>query len=186
MCSSDLADLNAGRFSAGEYKRIAKGGKEVWINASYNPIMDASGKPFKVVKYATDITETVKMKVGMAMLDCAPFNVMLADKNRIITYVNPSSLATLKKLQQYLPVPAEKVLGSNIDIFHKNPLHQQKIVGDKNNLPRKTVIQLGPESADLLVSPIFDQSGTFLGPMVTWEVITEKLETERKIGRAHV
>ena len=39
-----------------EYKRIAKGGREIWIQASYNPILDLNGKPFKVVKYATDIT----------------------------------------------------------------------------------------------------------------------------------
>ncbi len=48
--------LSAGKFDAGQYKRIAKGGKEIWIQASYNPIMDANNKPFKVVKYATDIT----------------------------------------------------------------------------------------------------------------------------------
>ncbi len=48
--------LNEGTFDAGEYKRIGKGGKEVWIQASYNPIMDDTGKPFKVVKYATDVT----------------------------------------------------------------------------------------------------------------------------------
>jgi methyl-accepting chemotaxis protein len=51
-------DLNAGQYQIAEYKRIGKGGKEVWIQASYNPILDASGKPFKVVKYATDITGT--------------------------------------------------------------------------------------------------------------------------------
>ena len=49
-------NLAAGKFDAGEYKRIGKGGEEVWIQASYNPIMDAAGKPFKVVKYATNIT----------------------------------------------------------------------------------------------------------------------------------
>lgn len=49
--------LNRGEYNSGEYKRIGKGGKEVWIQASYNPIMDLNGKPFKVVKYATDITE---------------------------------------------------------------------------------------------------------------------------------
>jgi methyl-accepting chemotaxis protein len=50
-------ELRRGEYQADEFKRIAKGGKEVWIQASYNPIMDADGKPFKVVKYATDITE---------------------------------------------------------------------------------------------------------------------------------
>ncbi|MFW0777541.1 MAG: PAS domain-containing protein [Rickettsiales bacterium] len=51
------AKLNRGEFEAGEYKRLAKGGREIWIQASYNPIFDMNGKPFKVVKYATDITE---------------------------------------------------------------------------------------------------------------------------------
>ncbi|WP_052162565.1 PAS domain S-box protein [Aquabacterium sp. NJ1] len=49
--------LNRGEFDAGEYKRIGKDGKEVWIQASYNPVLDAQGKPIKVVKYATDITQ---------------------------------------------------------------------------------------------------------------------------------
>ena len=50
------ADLAAGNFAAAQYRRFGKNGKEVWINASYNPILDAKGKPFKVVKFATDIT----------------------------------------------------------------------------------------------------------------------------------
>ena len=49
--------LNRGEFEAGEFKRIAKGGKEVWILASYNPVLDEKGNPFKVVKFATDVTE---------------------------------------------------------------------------------------------------------------------------------
>ncbi|WP_374381113.1 PAS domain-containing protein [Dongia sp.] len=50
------ARLNRGEFQAAQYKRIGKGGKEVWIEASYNPILDRSGKPYKVVKYATDVS----------------------------------------------------------------------------------------------------------------------------------
>ena len=49
--------LRRGEFSSGEYKRLGKGGREVWIQASYNPIFDLNGHPFKVVKYATDITQ---------------------------------------------------------------------------------------------------------------------------------
>ena len=51
------ARLNRGQFDAGEFKRIAKGGREIWILASYNPIFDEAGKPFKVVKFATDVTQ---------------------------------------------------------------------------------------------------------------------------------
>lgn len=56
------ACLNRGEYQSGEYKRVGKGGKEIWIQASYNPIMDLNGKPFKVVKYATDITEQTRMR----------------------------------------------------------------------------------------------------------------------------
>src|ERR1700731_2519818 len=51
------ANLNRGEYQSAEYKRVGKGGKEVWILASYNPILDEKGKPFKVVKFATDVSE---------------------------------------------------------------------------------------------------------------------------------
>jgi methyl-accepting chemotaxis protein len=51
--------LGRGIYDQGQYKRIGKGGKEIWIQASYNPILDASDKPVKIVKYATDITEQI-------------------------------------------------------------------------------------------------------------------------------
>ena len=50
-------DLGHGKFQAGEFLRIGRGGKVVWIQASYNPIFDANGKPYRVVKFASDITE---------------------------------------------------------------------------------------------------------------------------------
>jgi methyl-accepting chemotaxis protein len=50
------AALKRGEFQAREFKRIAKGGREIWIQASYNPLLNGRGKPFKVVKFATDIT----------------------------------------------------------------------------------------------------------------------------------
>jgi len=52
--------LGRGEYDSGQYKRFGKNGKEIWIQASYNPILDMNGKPFKVVKYATDVTATVK------------------------------------------------------------------------------------------------------------------------------
>ena len=52
--------LRAGEFKSAEFKRIDKNSRDVWIQATYNPIFDASGRPFKVVKFATDITAEVK------------------------------------------------------------------------------------------------------------------------------
>ncbi|CAM3014271.1 Biofilm dispersion protein BdlA [Methylobacterium mesophilicum] len=54
------AALAAGEFQSAEYRRIGKDGREVWIQATYNPINDASGRPVKVVKFATDITAQVR------------------------------------------------------------------------------------------------------------------------------
>ncbi|MFC3682444.1 PAS domain-containing protein [Hydrogenophaga luteola] len=59
--------LGRGEYDAGQYKRITKGGQEIWIQASYNPIMDTNGKPFKVVKYATDVTAQVRAAAMLAL-----------------------------------------------------------------------------------------------------------------------
>jgi methyl-accepting chemotaxis protein len=57
--------LRRGEYDAGQYKRIGKGGREVWIQASYNPILDAKGKPYKVVKFASDVTAQVNLAQQM-------------------------------------------------------------------------------------------------------------------------
>ncbi|WP_417844753.1 PAS domain S-box protein [Thalassospira sp.] len=62
------ATLRSGDFLESNYKRIAKDGKEVWINASYNPVLDLNGKPFKVVKFASDITLQVHARGVLAGL----------------------------------------------------------------------------------------------------------------------
>lgn len=62
------ADLARGEFKAAQYRRIGKSGKEVWIEASYNPIFDMNGKPFKVVKYATDITAQIDLLKNVKIL----------------------------------------------------------------------------------------------------------------------
>ena len=60
--------LKRGDYQAGQYKRLGKGGREVWIQASYNPILDAAGRPIKVIKFATDITEQVKALANLQRL----------------------------------------------------------------------------------------------------------------------
>jgi len=57
------AKLNRGEFDSGEYKRLGNGGREIWLEASYNPILDTEGRPVKVIKYATDITEKKELQL---------------------------------------------------------------------------------------------------------------------------
>lgn len=148
-----------------------------------SPIYDEQGKYAGPMVTWSVVTEKLHLETEQAriksMVENAPINIMMADKDLNITFMNPASTQTLHKLAQYLPVPVAKVVGSSVDVFHKNPAHQRKILSDPKNLPVKAQIQLGPETADLLVSPIFDGEGRYLGPMVTWELVTERLKLIR-------
>ena len=177
-------NLNQGKHDSGRYKRIGKGGKEIWIEASYNPILDLNGNPYKVIKFATDITKAVEQEFinqrYASMSDSSPINTMFADRDLVIRYINKASLETLRTIEHLLPVKAHEVVGQSVDIFHKDPAHQRGLLKDDSLLPRQANIQLDTETLDLRVSPIYDNNGSYLGPMVTWELITKKLEAEQR------
>jgi methyl-accepting chemotaxis protein len=116
-----------------------------------------------------------------SMTENMPINVIYADRELKIRYMNPASVQQLKALEQYLPIKVEEIVGRSVDIFHKQPEHQRRILSDPKNLPHRAQIHVGPETLDLLVSAIYDQDKNYIGPMVTWEVITAKLEMERRI-----
>ena len=169
-------ELNAGKYQTGQFKQISKSGKDVWVQASYNPIFDGKGKPFKVVQYATDVTAVKNLELestrAVGMVENSPLNIMFADREFKITYINSASVKTLKTIEHLLPVRADQVIGQSIDIFHKKPENQRRILSDHKNLPHRANIQVGPETLDLMVSPIFDREKNYLGAMVAWEVIT--------------
>jgi methyl-accepting chemotaxis protein len=166
--------LAAGIPQRGEFKRLNKQGKEIWISASYTPVKDDSGKVLTVLKIASDITELKSLANMKQMVDLSPINTMMATKDGLLIYMNENSRKTLKTLEKYLPERVENLIGKSIDIFHKNPEHQRKIIGDERNLPMRSKIHVGPEILDLLVSPITDSTGKYIGPMVTWEIITQR------------
>ncbi len=177
------SSLKAGKAQAAEYLRFGKGGKQVWIQASYNPILDADGRPMKVVKYATDITEAKNRALEAMKLkqvvENAPINLMFCDTDLTVQYANPASRGALQRLQRYLPIAADRVVGQSIDIFHKNPAHQRKMLADPRNLPHRARIQVGDEHLDLMVAAITSPSGEYLGPMLTWDIVTEKVAAEK-------
>ncbi|MCZ4499412.1 MAG: chemotaxis protein [Marmoricola sp.] len=119
-----------------------------------------------------------------SMMENSPTNMMFADRDFVITYMNPASLETLSRLEQHLPVKAADVVGSSLDIFHQTPAYQRGILVDDANLPRRANINLGPEVLDLLVSAIRDDKGEYIGAMATWEVVTDRLRGEREVAEA--
>ena len=115
------------------------------------------------------------------MVDKMPINILMCDpENFNIMLQNETSLKTLRTIEHLLPIKADEVMGSCIDVFHKNPAHQRSLLSDPNNLPHNARIMLGDEHLDLRVSAIVDNNDNYLGPMVSWSVITQQVELINK------
>jgi methyl-accepting chemotaxis protein len=115
---------------------------------------------------------------------------MFCDRDLILRYLNKASRKTLRTLQQYLPVPVDKIVGNSIHIFHKSPPNIDRILGAKqhhgtNQLPHKATIPLGPVKLDLNVEPMTNERGEYVGAVVMWGVSTQQtLEALRKAQEA--
>ncbi|WP_321929579.1 methyl-accepting chemotaxis protein [Paraburkholderia guartelaensis] len=90
--------LDRGEFDRGEYRRLGRGGREIWINASYNPVIDDSGRPYKVIKFATDITaakqQHAEYEGRLRAIDKAQA-VIEFDTGGIVLHANQNFLDTL-------------------------------------------------------------------------------------------
>ncbi|MFM7035356.1 MAG: methyl-accepting chemotaxis protein [Planctomycetia bacterium] len=177
------ARLRAGEFVNGEFGRITKSGSRVWIWGSYSPILGERGEVKGLVKYALDITAQVERREAdlalqqryWQMVENTSVRLILADRTGTIVYMNPASLSALRKLERLLPCRADEIVGRSFDIFHKRPEHQRAIVANPDNMPHRAKFPLGDEWLDLTASAVMDRNGEFMGPMVTWEVITEQV-----------
>jgi len=118
------------------------------------------------------------------MVDDMPTNVMTVDVNDDlkINYINNTSIKTLSTLHEHLPIKAEEMMGQSIDIFHKNPEFQRKLLANPANLPHRAKIQVGPEKMQLLISGIYNNKKDYIGAMLTWEVITAKESMGENVG----
>jgi methyl-accepting chemotaxis protein len=114
------------------------------------------------------------------MVDNAPINLLYADLDLKIQYMNARAEQTLKRLEAHLPIKVNQMVGHSIDIFHKAPEHQRRILADPRNLPRTATINVGPELFELNISAMLDHNGKYIGPMITWEVVTEKVEMAKR------
>ncbi len=159
--------------------KIDIGGEILDLQAS--AIFDRRGRyigPMLTWSVITEAEETAQRTARlMRMLDEMPINVMLANKDSlVIEYANKTSIDTLRGLQSLIPVPVDKLVGTCIDIFHKNPSHQRKLLADASNLPYSTKITLGEETLDLRAVAIMDDDGQYMAPMLTWSIATDRVK----------
>ena len=126
-------DLRKGMFRSDQYKRIGKGGREVYIQATYNPIMDSSGNPVKVVKFATDLTAQVKedlhRKETQIKIDTELQAIMeqVTDASKLASSAAASSFQASSNVQA-VAAGAEQMTAS-VDEISRQVQHASEITG---------------------------------------------------------
>ncbi len=145
-------------------------------------------KDNKLTDSVVSLNETgdaaTELEKFQSMMDSMPVNVMVADSETLdITYVNKTSIETLRPLEHLLPVKADDLLGACIDIFHKNPAHQRQLLANPANLPHKALIKLGHETLDLLVTAIYDKNGKYVAPCLVWSAATDAVKRDAAVER---
>ncbi len=124
--------LGRGEYSAGEYRRLAKDGSEIWIQASYNPIFDPSGNPFKVVKYATNITDQVNARHetdrvgGIVDSNLSQILESVTDANVQATTIASASTQTLQTVQS-VAATVEEFQASSQEIARNMEISQSEV-----------------------------------------------------------
>ncbi len=183
--------LGRGESEAGQFKRVGKGGKEVWIQASYNPVVDGKGRPFKVVKFGMDITQQHELASKSALfntaLDSATANVMVADNDLNIIYMNEAArvLMTANQAEFRKDLPnfdASRLVGTNIDGFHKNPAHQRQMIAGLTKTFTSN-LKLGGRTMRIIATPVVDAHGKRQGTIVEWADRTQEIALEQQAER---
>lgn len=120
-------------------------------------------------------------------LDVCDTNVMIADTQFNIVYMNSAVLNMMRTAEADLKkdisgFDASRLLGANIDVFHKHPQHQRQLL-DRLNSTYRTQIKAGGRTFSLIASPITDGEGKRLGTVVEWDDQTERLALELERDR---
>lgn len=133
----------------------------------------------------SDITTRLQ---GALDQSATPF--IMIDRDFVITYANNATFTLLKKHQdvfqkKWHQFSADKdaILGACIDMFHKNPAHQRKILDDPSNLPWKADIKIEHLIFELNVTAINDASGKYIGNSLEWQDVTQMREQENKAAQ---
>lgn len=154
------------------------------LDLNVNAVVTPSGEFAAIVVNWEEISELKRLSAEVErmrqMVENAPINIIRANTDFVIDYMNAASMSTLRRLEHLLPVKVDQIVGYSIDIFHRHPEHQRKLLSDPKNLPYKAKFRLGSETIALQAAAILDEKGKYLGPMVTWEVITHQVANEAR------
>ncbi|MCX5747137.1 MAG: methyl-accepting chemotaxis protein [Proteobacteria bacterium] len=115
------------------------------------------------------------------LVETAPLNILYADRDLNLSYMNPAAKETLATLQAHLPISVGQMLGKPVDIFPQHGAKERQRLADPRALPHRARLRYGGETVELLASAIHDDAGAQIGVMMTLEVITAKLAAEQLV-----
>ncbi|MGP9820384.1 methyl-accepting chemotaxis protein [Salinarimonas sp. NSM] len=153
------------------------------------PVFDARGRYTHASLTWNVVTKVLEKEAEtqrlLQMIDEMPIAVMTCDPVDFkINYLNKTSRETLKRIEQHLPIKVDQMMGSTVDVFHKNPSHQHGILRDPSRLPMNANIRVGPETLNLKVNAILDANGAYMGPMVSWSIISDSVRLAHSVTEA--
>jgi methyl-accepting chemotaxis protein len=130
--------------------------------------------------------QRVEVELGrvLSMIESCPTFIICGDPDLTMQYVNPAGRRSLEALGRVLPVQAGDLNGKSMTVFLERPAEAATILADPANLPWRTRRTFGAETVDFTVSATFDHQKRYIGPMLTWEVMTERLAVERSVTEA--
>ncbi|MDO8293715.1 MAG: methyl-accepting chemotaxis protein, partial [Gallionella sp.] len=123
-----------------------------------------------------------------AAVDGAMTAIMMVDRDLVINYANRATIELLGRNQGemrkiYPGFDVKNLVGSCIDQFHANPMHQRRLLNNPNNLPFKTDIKVGSLRFALNVTAILDNQGNYIGNSLEWADVTEQRQKELEVAR---
>ncbi|MBL0931140.1 MAG: methyl-accepting chemotaxis protein, partial [Alphaproteobacteria bacterium] len=92
-----------------------------------------------------------------------------------VNYANKATIDSLRPFESLIRMKAEDIVGTSIDHFHRDPSHQRGMLSNPANLPHRAKIKLGTETLDLRASAMYDRAGAYIGPMLSWSVVTKQV-----------
>lgn len=155
-------------------------------------LVDRDGKRVGYVVQWHDVTEKRQKEEQASRLqravDGAQTAMMMIDRDLVITYANEQTKSLMREhamaLKSLYPsFDPERLVGTCIDIFHKNPAHQRKLLSDPANLPYETDIKVGPLTFHIRVSAIHDLQGKYIGNTLEWADVTRLRASEIEVSR---
>ena len=136
---------------------------------------------------ARERTDATAIRLAAA-IDGAKSAIMMVDRELVITYANKATFALIKGYeaefkQVYPGFDPATLVGTCIDIFHKRPEHQRKMLADPSNLPRTVDIRVGRLTFSINVTATVDPGGTYLGNTLEWYDVTEQRARQNDVSR---